>query len=60
MLGTSDEIADDYFHAKKNEFNSTYNPKIRGIDIELYIADQKTVNISSGVYSVTYNKWIKI
>lgn len=58
-LGTTDEIADDYFHCKKNDFNETYNPKIRGIDVELYVSDVKSTNISNGVYSVTYNKWIK-
>lgn len=58
-LGTSDEIADDYFHCKKNDFNETYHPTIRGIDVELYVSDIKSVNISNGVYSVKYNKWIK-
>ena len=58
-LGTTDEIADDYFHCKKNDFNETYHPTIRGIDVELYVSDIKSTNISNGVYSVKYNKWIK-
>jgi len=58
-LGTTDEIADDYFHCKKNDFNETYHPTIRGIPVELYVSDVKSANISNGVFSVTYNKWIK-
>ena len=58
-LGTTREIADDYFHCKKNDFNETYHPTIRGIDVELYVQDVKSTAISNGVYSLTLNKWIK-
>ena len=53
------ELADDYLHCKKNEFNETYHPTIRGIPVELYIQDVKSVGISNGIYSVKYDKWIK-
>ena len=51
------ELAELYT-AKKNQYNFTYNIKIKGIDVELYVQDNKQVHHSAGIYSVLNNKWL--
>ena len=59
LVNSNYTISNDYFHCKKNEFNETYKPTIRGIEVELYVEDVKASPISNGVYSLTREKWIK-
>ena len=48
----------ELYTAKKNQYNFTYNIKIHGIDIELYVQDSKQPHHSAGIYSVLHNKWL--
>jgi hypothetical protein len=48
----------EFYDAKKNVYNSKYNIKIKGIDVELYVQDYKQRHHSAGIYSVLRNEWI--
>lgn len=47
------------FNALKNNFNSNYDIKIKGIDVELYVEDMNANTTSNGIYSVSRGDWIK-
>ena len=47
------------FDAKKNQYNFTYDIKVRGIDVELYVQDSEQPHTSAGIYSVLDNRWLK-
>jgi hypothetical protein len=53
----TDEMAELY-DAKKNVYNTKYNIKIKGIDVELYVQDSQQTHHSAGIYSVLNNKWL--
>ena len=48
----------ELYTAKKNQYNFTYDIKIHGIDVELYVQDSKQKHHSAGIYSVLNDKWI--
>ena len=54
------EFVKEFFDSEKNNFNSQHQDlKIFGFPIELYVQDISEVNISTGMYSLYKNKWIK-
>ena len=46
-------------NAEKINFNKSYDIKVRGIDVELYVEDVKSCTASNGIYSVFKDAWIK-
>jgi hypothetical protein len=48
----------ELYDAKKNQYNFTYNIKLKGIDVELYVQDSKQTHHSAGIYSVLNGKWL--
>ena len=59
ILDISPELAQKIYNLEKSEFNSKYDIKIHGINVELYIQDIKSGIVSNGIYSVCDNQWIK-
>ena len=53
------EILQAYYNTERASFNSTYDIKIKGIDVEIYVEDIKASTISNGIYSLYSDKWIK-
>lgn len=47
----------DYFDAKKQIWNKTHNISIMGHEVEIYIQDSNEPHYSTGVYSITNDKW---
>jgi hypothetical protein len=47
----------DYFDAKKQIWNKTHNISIIGHEVEIYIQDSNEPHYSTGVYSITNDKW---
>jgi hypothetical protein len=47
------------FDAKKNLYNFTYDIKVKGIDVELYVQDSEQPHTSAGIFSILDNRWIK-
>jgi hypothetical protein len=50
---------EELFTAKKNQYNSTYDIKIKDIPVELYVQDSDQKHHSAGIYSVLKDQWIK-
>jgi len=50
--------SDELFTAQKIQYNNTYDLKIRGIPVELYVQPVSQKHHSAGIYSVLDNKWI--
>jgi hypothetical protein len=46
------------YDAKKNQYNTSYDLKIKGIDVELYVQDHRQQHYSAGIFSVLHNRWI--
>ena len=46
------------FTSEKTQYNNTYDLKIRGIPVELYVQPADQPHHSAGIYSVLDNKWI--
>jgi len=57
--GDKKELVQELFKIKKTLFNSTHDITVKGYDVELYVQDTNESHISSGVYSVMYDEWIK-
>jgi predicted nucleotidyltransferase len=53
------ELYQELFKVKKSIFNSDYNIKIFGYDVELYVQNSTEVHFSTGVYSVLFDEWIE-
>ena len=52
------DIVKEFFDAKKNNWNQTYDVKIKNFDVELYVQDINEEHVSSGVYSILNNEWV--
>jgi len=49
-----------FFDAKKNQFNFTYNINIKGVSVELYVQDTEQLHTSAGIYSILDDRWLKV
>lgn len=59
-VDASKEILTAAYNMSKAKFNSEYDIKIHGIEVELYVQDIKSNVLSNGIYSVCDNAWIKV
>ncbi len=53
------ELVSDLLKTKKKLWSKTYETEIKGHEIELYFQHFEEPHISTGVYSLIFNKWIK-
>lgn len=58
-LSADEKFTQLFFKNKKSLWNEEHDIKIKGYDVELYVEDSKEKHISTGVYSVLKDKWIK-
>ena len=54
-----DEELDDYYNAKKSQFNFKYDLKIKGIPVEVYVQKSSQPHVSAGIFSVLDDEWIQ-
>ena len=54
-----DNLYRELFDAKKYQYNTEHDYKIRGYDVELYVQDANQPHVSQGIYSVMHDEWIK-
>jgi hypothetical protein len=54
-----DNLSEPFYRAKKEIWNDRHNIKIHGYDVELYVEDIDEPPVSTGVFSVLNNQWIK-
>jgi len=48
-----------YFDNARVKWNMRHNIKVKGYDVEIYVEDSREQHLSSGVYSILKNEWIK-
>lgn len=53
-----DDIAEEFYSAKKSLWNDRHNITIYGHDVELYVEDVNNPPVASGMYSLLKDKWI--
>lgn len=56
---TCPDLAENFFGAKKNLWNLSHDIVIRGHDVELFVEDEGSSAISSGIYSILRGEWNK-
>ena len=55
------ELLKKYFTEKKNDWNNKHPELlVKGHDVELYVQDINEKNAANGIYSLFYNKWLKL
>ena len=54
-----DDVAEVLYNAKKTIWNDRHDVTIHGYDVELYIEDTAQPPVSSGMFSILENQWIK-
>lgn len=59
QLSCDPKVLQILFNYYKTYFNSSYDIKIKGIKVELYVEDVMTSSVSNGVYSVLNSEWVK-
>ena len=57
--GAKPEILQSLYDIKKSDFNKTFDIKLKGIEVELYIQDVNSMAQSNGIYSLCDNEWVK-
>lgn len=54
------KLVKEFFDAQKNNWNNNHeNLKIYGFPVEIYVEDTNEKHVSTGVYSLYNNKWIR-
>jgi hypothetical protein len=53
------DVFKELYDSKKGLWNEQHNVKIKGYDIEVYVQDADEKHVSSGMFSVLNNEWIK-
>ena len=48
-----------YFNMVKNLWNNSHDILIRGFEVELYVENEGETHISTGMFSILNNEWIK-
>ena len=52
-------LVKSFFDNARMRWNNKHNITMKGYDVEIYVEDSREQHISSGVYSLMNNKWIK-
>jgi hypothetical protein len=55
-----EDIAEEFYRAKKSVWNQEHDIIVRGHEVELYVEDVKEPPVSGGVYSLLDDKWLRV
>ena len=58
-FGKNKELLSQFFLLAKSKWNDKHDITVKGYDVEVYAEDEKSPHVSTGLYSVMKNKWIK-
>ena len=59
LVDQNHNFAEAYFDARKKLWNLVHDIEIKGLEVEVYVEDSKKSAISSGIYSVLHDEWVK-
>jgi hypothetical protein len=54
-----ENLVQDFLKTKSTAWNQNHDIKIYGYDVELYVQDISEEHVSTGVYSILNNEWIR-
>ena len=55
----NNDVYQELFTAKKNDYNKSHDLTIKGVPVELYVQDSNQPHVSLGEYSLLNKDWIK-
>ena len=58
-LGDKKELFEKIFLLAKARWNDNHNILVKGHDVEVYAEDEKSPHVTTGLYSVQDDKWLK-
>ena len=53
------ELVQEFFNSKRSLWNRLHDINIYGFEVEIYVQDSKESHISTGVYSIFSDEWLK-
>lgn len=56
----SNQLVEMLMWSQKKLFNDEYDLSIRGVNVEVYVEDVRSVTVSNGIYSLFSDKWLKL
>lgn len=59
QISKNADLVDDFAWKTKELWNNEHNIKIKDYEVEMYAQDSNDTLVSSGIYSILYDKWIK-
>lgn len=54
-----EDIAEEFYQAKKKIWNDNHDIVVRGHEVELYVEDVDQPPVAAGIYSLLDNRWLK-
>jgi len=58
-FGKDKELLSQFFLLAKSKWNDKHDITIKGYDVEVYAEDEKSPHVSTGLYSVMKDTWLK-
>ena len=58
-FGKDKELLSQFFLLSKSKWNDKHDITVKGYDVEVYAEDEKSPHVSTGLYSVMKDKWLK-
>ena len=52
------DLVREFFNAKQSNWNKKHNIFVKGHEVEIYVQDENESHFSTGVYSVTDDRWL--
>ena len=52
------DLVSEFLNAKKSFWNNRHDIELKGIDVEIYPQDESEEHSSTGVYSISEDKWV--
>jgi len=57
-VNENEEMVKKFFDAVRSNWNKLHDIKVKGHEVEIYIQDEHEPHISTGVYSLTDDRWL--
>jgi hypothetical protein len=57
-VNSDTDLVEEFFNAKKSFWNDRHDIELKGIEVELYPQDSTEEHASSGVFSISEDKWL--
>lgn len=59
QIDENQELIKEYLTAERMGWNRTHDIRIKGFEVEVYVQDSKEDHVSTGIYSIIKDEWIR-